>query len=105
MKYALATRNLQKMDAFSRFKDEIWCVDLAYIDELANDNNGVSYLLVRQDLFDRMVDAKRMKTKGFEEMVRAFLKLNTKKNRPTKIWNVKGTKFAEEFKKLGKSEG
>ena len=36
---------------------------LAYVDKLANDNNGVKYLLVRQGLFDRTVDAKRMKTK------------------------------------------
>ena len=38
-------------------------MDLAYVDILAIYNNGVKYLLVRQDLFDRTVDAKRMKTK------------------------------------------
>ena len=36
---------------------------LAYVDKVAKDNNGVKYLLVRQDLFDRTVDAKGMKTK------------------------------------------
>ena len=34
-----------------------------YVDKLANDNNGVKYLPVRQDLFDRTVVAKVMKTK------------------------------------------
>ena len=38
-------------------------MDLAYVDKLAKDNNGVKYLLVRQDLFDRTVDAKGMKEK------------------------------------------
>ena len=39
------------------------CIDLAYIDKLAKDNNGVKYLLVRQDLFDRTADAKKWKQK------------------------------------------
>ena len=45
------------MKAFARFIIDIWCMDLAYVDKLANDSNGVKYLLVRQDLFHRTVDA------------------------------------------------
>ena len=86
------------MKAFARFKNEIWCMDLAYVDKLAKDNNGVKYLLVRQDLFDRTVDAKRMKTKDSKETARAFLSEITKKNRLQKIWVDKGTEFAGEFK-------
>ena len=51
-KITLATRKFRQMKAFARFKNEIWCMDLAYVAELAKDNNGVKYLLVRQDLFD-----------------------------------------------------
>ena len=69
------------MKAFSRFKNEIWCMDLAYLDKLAKDNDGVKYLLVRQDLFDRIVVAKRMETKDSKETVRAFLTMITKKKR------------------------
>ena len=54
-------------------------MDLAYVDKLAKDNNGVKYLLVRQDLFDRTVDAKGMKSKDSKETVRAFLTMITKK--------------------------
>ena len=72
------------MKAFARFKNEIFCMDLAYVDKLAKDNNGVKYLLVRQDLFHRTVDAKGKKTKDSKEMVRAFLTMITKKNRPKK---------------------
>ena len=50
------------MKAFARFNNEIWGMDLAYVDKLAKDNNIVKYLLVRRDLFDRTVDAKGMKT-------------------------------------------
>ena len=62
-KFTLATRKIKRMKAFARFKNEIWCMDLAYVDKLAKDNNGVKYLLVREDLFDRTVDAKEMKKK------------------------------------------
>ena len=80
-------------------------MDLAYVDELAKDNNGVKYLLVRQDLFDRTVDAKGMKTKDLKETVKTFSKMITKKNRPKKIWVDHGTEFAAEFKKFCSAEG
>ena len=104
-KFTLATRKFKRMKAFARFKNEIWCMDLAYVDKLAKDNNGVKYLLVRQDLFDRTVDAKRLKSKDSKETVRAFLSMITKKHRPEKVWVDKRTEFAGEFKKLCKTEG
>ena len=93
-KFTPATRKFKRMKAFARFKNEIWCMDLAYVDKLAKDNNGVKYLLVRQDLFDRTVDAKGMKTKDSKETARKFLTMVTEKNRPTKNWVDKGTEFA-----------
>ena len=80
-------------------------MDLAYVDKLAKDNSGVKYLLVRQDLFDRTVDAKGMKSNDSKETVCAFLSIIAKKNRPIKIWVDKGIEFAGEFKKLCKAEG
>ena len=50
-------------------------MDLAYVDKLANDNNGAKYLPVRQGLFDRTVDAKGMKSKDSKKTVRAFLSM------------------------------
>ena len=84
-KFTLATRIFKRMKAFAIFKNEIWCTDLAYVDKLGKDNNGVKYLLVRQDLFDRNVDAKGMKTKDSKEILRAFLSMATKENRPKKM--------------------
>ena len=104
-KFALATRKFKRTKAFARFKNEIWCMDLAYVDKLAKDNDGVKYLLFRQDPFDRTVDAKEMESKDSKETVRAFLSMITKKNRPIQIWVDKGTEFAAEFKKLCRAEG
>ena len=75
------------------------------VDQLAKDNNGVKYLLVHQDLFDRTVNAKEMKTKHSKETVRKFSKMITKKNRPKKIWVDQGTEFAGEFKKFCSAGG
>ena len=80
-------------------------MDLAYVDKLVKDNNGVKYLLVRQDLFDRTVNAKAMKTKDSKETVRTFSNMITKKNRPKKFWVDEETKFAGEFKIFCNAEG
>ena len=80
-------------------------MELAYVYKLAKDINGVKYLLVRQDLFDRAEDAKGMEIKGSKETGHAILSMNTKKNRPQKNWVEKGTEFDGEFKKLCKTEG
>ena len=77
-------------------------MDLAYIDKLVKDNHGVKYLLVRQDLFDRTVDAKRMKTKDSKETVLAFLTMITKKNRPKKIGLTKEQNLLESLKNYAK---
>ena len=73
------------MKAFAIFKNEIWCMDLVYVDKLAKDNNGVKYLVVRQDLFDRTVDAKGMKAKDSKKTLLGFLTTITKENRLKKI--------------------
>ena len=81
-KIILAAKKFKRMRVFARFRNEIWCMDLAYVDKLAKKNNGVKYLLVRQDLFDRTVSAKGMKTKDSHETVKAFSSMITKRNRP-----------------------
>ena len=84
--FTQATRECKRMRAFASFKKEIWCMDLAYVDKLAKDNNGVKYLLVRQVLFDRNVDAKGMKTNDSKETDKTFSKMITKKSKPKKFW-------------------
>ena len=80
-------------------------MDVEYVDKLPKDNIGVKYSLVRQDLFDRTVDAKGMKTKNWKETVKSFSKMITKKTRPRKNWVDQGTEFAGEFKKFCSVEG
>ena len=73
-RFTQSTQKFKRMRALARFKDETWCMDLAYVDELAKDKNGVKFLLPCQGLFDRTVDAKGMKTKDLKEAARPFQK-------------------------------
>ena len=57
-------------------------MDLALVDKLAKDKNGMKYLLVREDLSDRTVHAKGMKTKDSKDTVETFPEKITRKNRP-----------------------
>ena len=80
----MAARKFKRMRAFARFRNEIWCMDLAYVDKLAKVKNGLKFLLVRQDLFDRTVNDKGKKTKDSQETVKAFSSIIRKRNRPKK---------------------
>ena len=63
------------------------------------------YIIIRHDLFDRTVDAKRMKIRDSKETVRAFLTMISKKNWPKKICVDKEMELAGDFIKLFKAEG
>ena len=47
-------------------------MDFAHVKKFAKEYKGVKYLLVRQDLFDRTVNAKGMKTKDSQETLKTF---------------------------------
>ena len=101
----MAAQKFKRMTAFAIFRNEIWCRDLAHVDKLAKENNGVKCSLVRQDLFDRTVKAEGMKTKDSQENLKAFSSMITKRNQPKKFWVDNGTEFARAFKKFCAAEG
>ena len=83
-KYNLIRRELKRINAFAKIKKEIWFVNLAYV-ELNKDYNCVNSLLTHQELFDRTIDAKGMKTKGSKDAVGAFSIMNNKELTPTNL--------------------
>ena len=59
-------------------------MDIAYVGKLSKRNNGVKYSLVRQDLFDRSVNAKRMKKNIPKKLWKPFIQ-DYKQKEPKKI--------------------
>ena len=80
--------------------NEIWCLDLAFMDKLSEFNNGVKYLLICGDVFSRFVRVQLMKSKYSTDAVAAFKKLLWKNNMPQKVWVDQGTEFVGEFWKF-----
>ena len=78
--------------AFAKLISEIWFKDLAYVDNVAK--KGIKFLLVRQDLFNRTVNAKGMKTKDFQETVKAVSSLIKKIDRK-RFGLIKGPNLME----------
>ena len=68
-------------------------MDLAYVDKLSKFKNGLSFLPTCQDLFDRYVDAKGVKTIGSKGTVHALASTNTIKKRPKRDCFDRGTKI------------
>ena len=101
-KYTPATGTFKQMKAFASFKNELWCMNLARFDKLAKHDNGVKYLLLRQDLFDRNLDAKGMETKHSKETVRAILTIITE-NTSWKILGWQGNRICWRVQKTMQS--
>ena len=74
-------------------------MDLAFVENVAKEKNGAEYLLVSDDLLDRTVDAKGMKTVGSKETVKAFSIMN-KKIVPKKIKVKSGLMLLEDLKEF-----
>ena len=72
-------------------------MDLAFVNKLASQNNGVKYLLVAVDIFLRFVRTQIRKTKYAKDTLQAFRKMISRKNTPEKIWVDKGTEYGGTF--------
>ncbi len=99
-------RNVRKR--FPRLKtiafriNEIWSLDLAFVDKLAKYNKGVKYLLVAVDVLSRYLRVQPMKDKYAKTAAAAFAKMLNKRVKPEKVWVDKGTEFKAEFERYCK---
>ena len=99
------TKYRQFRKTFPRLKvvayriNEIWSVDVAYMDKIAQHNNGVKYLLVAVDVLSRYLRVQPMKALYAKDVVEAFKKMIEQK-KPERVWTDKGSEFKGEFKKF-----
>ncbi len=105
-KYAPARKRFKRLKVVAYRINEIWCIDLAYMDKLTEYNSGVNYLMVCVDVLSRFLRVQPMKNKYSTTARDAFMKMLSNKNAiPEKVWTDKGTEFKGEFQKFCKQSG
>ena len=86
-KFGPPIRRFRRLQAFSKYIKEIWCIDLAFVDKLASQIRAVKNLLNAFDVFWRFVRVQTMKTNYAKDNLQAFKKNDfSKKNTPEKLW-------------------
>ena len=99
-KFGPPIRCFPRLRAFSQYINAFWCMNLAFVDKLASQNNGIKYLLVAVDIFSRFVRVQTMKTIYAKDTLQAFRKMISRKNSPEKVRVDKGTVYGGTFKNL-----
>ena len=101
-RYHNATRKFRRQKVFTRYINDVWCMDLAFVDKLANENNDIKCFLVAVDVFSRFVRVQPMKNKLSKTTKEAFQRF---RKSPKCVWVDQGKEFGGEFKKFCDKEG
>ena len=97
--YIPRKQNFARQSAFASKPNQIWCMDVAYMEKTANPNDGVKYLLVCVDVFTRFVRARPITTLRSEGAKEALSNMiNDEDDYPGKIWTDRGREFMGAFK-------
>ena len=87
-------KKFDKRKVYSKFKDNIWGVDLADMQSLSRKNKGIKYLLCAIDLYSNYAFVIPLKDKKEISILNAFDKTIKQYNRkPNKIWVDQGGEF------------
>ena len=96
-KYKQFRKTFPRLKAVAYRINEIWSVDVAYMDKVAQQSNGVKYLLVAVDVLSRYLRVQPMKALYAKDADEAFKKL-IKQKKPEKVWTDKRSEFKGKFK-------
>ena len=98
--YHIAYRKFPRLKVIAKSINEIWCMDLAQMDKLADNNDGINHLLVSVDVLSRFVRVQPMKNKSAPAAKEALMKMLQGGEQPKMIWIDDGTEFEGAFKTL-----
>ncbi len=105
-KYRNGRRKFRRLKVIAYRINEIWSIDLAYVDKLANFNKGINYLMVAVDVLSRYVRVEPMKNKFATTARSAFQSMLRKsKVKPEMCWTDKGTEFQGSFREFCERKG
>ena len=105
--HKLVIKKFSKCKVYPSFQDNIWGVDLADMQLLSRQNNGIKYLLWVIDLFSKYAFVVPLKDKKGASVVKGFEKIVSESSRrPNKIWVDQESEFYNKtFKNWLKDEG
>ena len=99
-------RNFKRNKIYAPEIDSLWEADLAFVQDLAKENDGVNYLLVVIDVFSKFLWVRPMKNKNARSLVQAFDSILSEKRKPEKLRTDKGTELINEsFQQYLKKQG
>ena len=78
-------RNFKCNKIYAHEIDSLWEADLAFVQDLAKENDGVNYLLVVTDVFSKFLWVRSMKNKQARSLVQAFDSILSEKRKPEKL--------------------
>ena len=74
----------------------LWDTNLAFVQDVAKENDGVNYLLVLIDVFSKYVWVRPMKNKTVHGLLEAFDSVFSEGRKPEKLRTDRGTEFLNE---------
>lgn len=99
-------KKFPRLKTYARNINEIWCIDVAYVDKLASYNDAYKFLLVCVDVLSRFVRVKPMKSLTSKSAQIALTDMLTDSPvYPKKLWSDKGREFQGQFKAFCKNIG
>ena len=89
-------RNFKQNKVYAPEIDSLWEADLAFVQDVAKENDGVNYLLVVIDVLSKYVWVRPMKNKTASSLLEAFDSILSEGRKPEKLRTDKGTEFLNE---------
>ena len=93
-KYRQFPRRFPRLKVIAFDINEIWSIDVAYVDKLAKYNHGVKYLLVAVDVLSRKLRVQPMRSKSASETAKSFARMIIDK-KPKKFGKIKELSLKE----------
>ena len=86
-------RTFKRNKVYAPETDSLWEADLAFVQDVAKENDGVNYSLVVSDVLSKYVWVRPMKNKTARGLLEAFDSILCEGRKPEKLRTDKGTEF------------
>ena len=99
-------RTFKRNKVYAPEIDSLWEADLAFVQDVAKENDGVNYLLVVIDVLSKYVWVRAMKNKTVRSLLEVFDSILSEGRKPEKLRTDKGTEFVNDsFQQYLKKKG